>query len=72
MIDPIRFTALCPACAREIDQGTFPSDVLREFLHEETLRFYCPHCDAEWRPKQQELSSIEQLLEGPLAPVAQV
>jgi hypothetical protein len=62
MTEPIRFTALCPQCEREIDQGTFPADVLREFLDEQTLRFYCPSCDAEWCPKEQELNSIASLL----------
>ena len=66
MTEPLRFTALCPTCHCEVDQGTFPVGSLREFLQEGTLQFYCRHCDVEWWPNEQERKSIEQLLSRPL------
>ena len=69
MEDPIRFAALCHVCEREVDQGTFPLDCLRDFLREHTLQFYCPHCNAEWAPSEQELQSIALLVHEPLMTV---
>jgi uncharacterized Zn ribbon protein len=58
----VNFTVLCPTCKREVDQGTFEPEALREFLADETLRFFCPRCHAEWRPDEQERKSVQQLL----------
>ncbi len=61
-----RFSAACPSCHREVDQGTFRVHALRQFLEDQTLRFYCPDCDAEWQPNERELANIEGLLSEPV------
>ena len=61
-----KFTALCPHCRHETDQGTFQRHALREFLNEGTLRFYCSHCDVEWLPNHEELAGVERVLSQPL------
>jgi hypothetical protein len=57
-----RFTALCPRCTRDVDQGTFRFHALQEFLDEGTLRLYCQYCDLEWRPSEQDSARVERLL----------
>jgi len=56
------FTAICPCCHREINQGTFRVHALRQFLEDGTLRFYCRNCNAEWEPNEGELANVERLL----------
>jgi len=65
-----RFTAVCPSCQQEVDQGTFRMFALQQFLDDGTLRFYCPACNAEWEPNARELANIERLLSEPAAPVS--
>jgi hypothetical protein len=61
-----RFTAVCPSCHREIDQGRFRSHALRQFLDENALRFHCRECNLEWQPSEQELIHVEYLVKRPL------
>jgi hypothetical protein len=58
----VTFTVLCPTCNREVDQGTFEPEVLDEFVANQTLRFFCARCNTEWRPDDEELKSVLQLL----------
>ena len=58
-----RFSALCPHCHGEADQGTFEREALHEFVLDGSLRFYCADCNTEWQPSEQELAGIQQLLE---------
>jgi hypothetical protein len=61
-----KFAALCPHCRHETDQGTFQRHALREFLDERTLRFYCRHCEVEWRSNDEKLAGVERVLSQPL------
>jgi len=58
----VTFMVMCPTCKREVAQGTFEPEALREFMEDETLRFFCARCNAEWQPGQRELRSVQQLL----------
>jgi hypothetical protein len=62
----LTFSARCPRCQREIDQGTFRRHALREFLDDGTLRFYCSSCVAEWLPSPRELANAERMLSQPV------
>jgi hypothetical protein len=62
-----RFSAVCPSCLCEVDQGRYRSYALRQFLDEGTLRFYCKECNLEWQPSGQELTCVESLLTRPLS-----
>jgi len=62
-----RFSATCPHCECEADQGTFRTHALRQFLDEDTFRLYCPRCDVEWQPDRRELQRVEALLSHPVA-----
>jgi hypothetical protein len=60
--DPITFSAQCPTCKNEINQGPRDPDEMRRLVREDSLSFYCELCDLEWEPNHQELTNVECLL----------
>jgi len=58
----VKFSAQCPACKNEADQGRREPDEIRRLLRQDSLSFYCGLCDHEWEPSHQELANVELLL----------
>ena len=57
-----RFSARCPQCRQEVDQGPFIRDSFELSRKEGTLRFYCGACQIEWAPSEEELAVLAVLL----------
>jgi hypothetical protein len=66
MNDQITFSAQCPTCKNEVDQGPLEPDEIRRLLRQDSLSFYCGLCDHAWTPSSQELANVECLLLNPL------
>ena len=58
----VNFSARCPTCKNEVDQGHREPGVITRLLREDCLSFYCELCDLEWEPSLRELANVEQLL----------
>ena len=58
----VNFSAQCPTCKNEVNQGHLEPDEIRRLLRQDSLSFYCGLCDHEWDPSHQELANVELLL----------